>query len=253
MNHYYTPDGVLVEGAGLKEARKQNLYVSPTTIIHEVWANTGLDYWKEGELIKAVLCTPQFPDEPMYQYVGRVRAKANRIKDKAAEFGTAVHDAAEHYGSGAYVDQFIQPYLDTYIVWFEGNVKRVIAREIVVVDHDIGVAGKIDIVRENFSDEVCIDDLKTQTVKEGNKAGDRQGFLEQIAFYAKAYQKMNGLPDAPRCQNLLINSTEVSPVVQLPWSPNQVEEGYQAFRALAWIYFRSRGVDGYWPVGKWEL
>lgn len=253
MSHYYTPDGVLVEGAGLKEARVQNLYVSPTTIIHDTWANPGLDYWKDGQLVQACLCTPQFPDEPLYRYMGRVRGKANQVKDKAAEFGMAVHDAAETYGTGAYVDQFIQPYLDTFVVWFEANVQRVIAREVVVVDHEIGVAGKIDIIYENFSGEICVDDIKTQTVKDGGKPSDRQGFLEQLAFYAKTYQKLNGLPNCPKVQNLLINSTEPSPLVPFPWAPSEVEEGYKAFRALAWIYFRSRGREGYWPVGKWEL
>lgn len=251
--HYYTPLGYLVEGAGLREARKQNLYVSPTTILHSTWNNDGMSFWKDGQLIKAVLCTPQFPDEEMRAYTGRVKAKADSIRDEAATFGSAVHDAAENYGTGAFVDQFIQPYLDTYIVWYESNVKEVLHKETTLVDHDLGIAGRTDLIYRNHQGEVVVADLKTQRVSAKGKPEIRQGFVEQLAFYAKAYQKREWLPDTPRCQNLLINSTEPSPIVVKDWSPLEVEDGWTAFRALAWVYFRSCGKDGYWPVGKWNL
>jgi len=253
--HFYTPLGVLVEGAGLREARKQNLYVSPTTVLHETLANPGLEQWKTGQLISACLSTPRFPDEELRAYTGRVKAKADTTRDEAAAFGTALHDAAEHYGTGAFVDQFIQPYLDTYVAWHEANVKEIISREITLVDHDMGIAGRTDIIYLNQSDEIVVSDLKTQRVTAGEKPDVRQGFAEQLAFYARAYQKQQGLPDCPRCENLLINSTEPSPVVVRSWSPEETEEAYTAFRAVSWLWFRSKGRSGYWPArgGKWIL
>jgi hypothetical protein len=255
MSHFYTPLGDFVEGAGLREARKQGLYVSPTTVIHNVWNNEGMSFWKDGQLISAVLCTPKFPDEEIRAYVGRVKAKADSVRDEAAAFGSALHDAAEHYQTGAYVDQFIQPYLDTYVAWHEANVKEIISREITLVDHALGCAGRTDLIYRNHQDEIVVADLKTQRVSSKGKPEVRQGFLEQLAFYARAYQKREGLSDTPRCQNLLINSTEPSPVVVKDWSPLEVEEGWLAFRALAWIYFRSCGSQGYWPAqgGKWRI
>lgn len=253
--HFYRSNGEFVDGAGLREARKENLYVSPTTILHQVWNNESMSYWKDSELVKACLCTPQYPGEEIRAYIGRVKAKADTIRDGAATFGSNLHDAAEHYGTGAYCDQFIQPWLDVYAVWHEANVKEIVSREVTLVDHDLGCAGRTDLIYLSHQDEIVVADIKTQRVNGSGKPEVRQGWLEQLAFYARAYQKQQSLPDMPRIQNLLINSTSPSPVVVKDWSPMEADEGWLAFKALAWVYFRSCGAQGYWPAqgGKWSL
>lgn len=253
MSHLYSPEGQLIEGADLRMARKLGLYFSPTTILHGTWNNEGLSFWKDSQLVEAVLSTPRFMDEEIKSYIARVKEKSFTKRDNASTFGSAVHDAIEHYGTGAFVDPKIQPYLDTYAVWYSENVRRVLAQEIVLIDKEIGVCGKCDLIYENNNGEICTADFKTQAVKPGDKPSVRQGFVEQLSFYAHTYHAMNGITDTPKCQNLLINSTEPSPIVVKDYSTKEIEEGYVRFRALTWTFYSSKGAAGYWPCGKWAI
>ena len=251
--HFYDRYGNPRYEGGLRDARKNNYYGSVTTVLGDTWANPGLDIWKSGQLILAACTLSRREGEDDRSFVSRVKEDSSQQAKSAAEFGTRLHDAIEHYGTGKAVDSDLQPYLDYYAEWHNENVAEIIARETVLCDHTMGIAAKVDMIfRDKFGD-IVICDHKTQGIKEGNKGEARQGHVEQVAFAARTYQKVNGLSETPRCMNLIINSIKPEPVQPHPWDADDVDLGYKRFVSLAWVWCSSKGKAGFWPAGKWSV
>ncbi len=123
MSHWYDPQGnpkYEIKGANgklrpttLRDARKLNLVPSVTTIM-SVEDKPGLLVWKQQQLLKACMLCPY--DEEMYDetfWKQKVMAQSELISKTAAERGTAIHNALEHYYvTGEVLDkdrEFIEP------------------------------------------------------------------------------------------------------------------------------------------------
>lgn len=126
MSHWYDSQGnpkYTIKGANgkirsttLRDARKLNLVPSVTTIM-SVEDKPGLLIWKQQQLLKACMLYPY--DEEMYEedfWKRKVITESEMIGKNAAERGTEIHNALEHYYLTGEVNEkeskFILPVID---------------------------------------------------------------------------------------------------------------------------------------------
>ena len=148
VSHFYRllPDGAVESayGASIKEAREGKLYASATMALKMV-ANVGLDIWIRGNLLDAVINNPRGPVESVEQYKERIANLSEVKRTDAADFGTALHNALEHYPLACQDDNVVGHY-NACLPWLKANVASVIGNELMMADEDIGFAGKTDLV-----------------------------------------------------------------------------------------------------------
>jgi hypothetical protein len=162
--HWYTIDGKPRHGATLREARKEGLLVSVTSVL-QVWPKGALDRWKQEQVILSCLTTPRLPHESDDAYIARVIECAEAESMAAADVGTRRHDLIERWNKGGELKdetpeemRFIEPYID----WFNENVDHVIQVERVVVNEVLGYAGKLDLLCELKDGRRAVVDVKNR-------------------------------------------------------------------------------------------
>ena len=229
--HWYTADGVPQYEATLREARKENLYPSPTSILNIVHSS-GLERWKVNQAIAAAIELPRGAAEAEEAYGSRLAERADVLRNQAAELGTLVHDGIEKMISGRLYD--------------EGHpVLAKFSEERVLVNHKLGVAVKADAMvyfkgkaAEITGDKPCLVDWKTQRMKKSRakvpvyKPVYYDKWVMQLAFYASCEM----VP--PPIVSVAINTSEPEePYVKL-WTLKEREEAMAAFEAALrlWQY-----------------
>src|SRR3954462_4447364 len=80
----------------LADARKVLAFPSVTNVLGFL-AKPGLDAWKIEQGIMAALTLPRRPDEPLDSFAHRVVADMGEQVEKAADLGSAIHNACEVY------------------------------------------------------------------------------------------------------------------------------------------------------------
>jgi hypothetical protein len=206
--HWYTTDGEPRYGATLREARKENLLPSVTTVLSIV-AQPGLDAWKQEQAIMAALTLPRLDNEPLDAFARRVVDDSKRQASEAADVGSAIHAAIEEYIK----DGTIIP------VGGYGNVLSQ-AREWIDAELDLaddcgvevsgvgdGYAGRIDFVGHDKQGRRIIVDFKTQNVKKYPRVYSK--YKHQLAAYAGMETPIRGGDITQRLGNLIISTGEV--------------------------------------------
>lgn len=256
VSHFYRllPSGVVESayGASIKEAREGKLYASATMALKMV-ANVGLDIWIRGNLLDAVVNNPRGPVESVEQYKERIANLSEVKRTDAADFGTALHNALEHYPLPCN-DENVSSHYEACLPWLKTNVAGIIGNELMMADRDIGFAGKTDMVFYNHAGEPVVCDYKSCTFKKTKtgkwaKPAFYQSWVRQLAFYARCYQKKHGGP-LPRVVSLAINSGEPCEPVAKWWTVEEQEQGMNEFLCAAYLYSCDRD---HWPAGLWEL
>jgi hypothetical protein len=259
-SHWYRKDGTAQHDADLRVARKEMLFPSPTSVDKDQFVNAFLDKWKKEQILIACVENPQWPDEELEDYAKRIEELANTKSRVASEFGTKVHDACENYPDGEpeeSIAQFVMHFGD----WFNRDIQSVVARETVMLDHEIGVAGKTDMVSmmRNAEHGRAVVDYKTQGIKYDKKTGKKNkpifypSWARQLAFYASCDSKNSGMwPNMPTCISVVIDSTEPGPVHVKVWDRQEILDAYHDFVIGVNCWCRKRN---YWPgsLGQWNV
>lgn len=253
-SHFYAKDGSPRHGATLREARKEVLYASVTSIDKATFVNAFLDKWRMNELVAACLENPRQPHESPEDYATRVYELSLMKSVTASEFGHKIHSAVEEYPNPA-KDPSLQPWVDKFGDWYNDNIKETIKTEATLIDHEIGVAGRTDLIAIHKTLGLVIVDHKTQGIKpdkKGRKAPNYYpSWTRQLGFYSAAYAKEKGLwPNLPTCISLVIDSTEATPFYQKVWGKDEINAAYKTFVVAAWQFYDQRD---FWPAQKWEL
>lgn len=254
--HWYSRHGLPQHDADLRVARKQGLYGSVTSIDKDSFPNPFLDKWKMEQLVQACVDHPRMPHESVEQYAQRVYDISNNKARNAATFGKEIHDAIDNYPEPCKPE--LQAWYDKFRIFYEANISEKLASEIVLLDHDICVAGRADFIGTGIgllAGKVVID-WKSQDVKTDKKGRKTPNFydswIRQLALYAVADAKAcDEFPFIPRCLSVIIDSNENGEVYHKLWDHKEVVDAYENFAAGAWLWSRKRD---YWPNGaQWRL
>jgi len=224
-SHWYAADGTPAYGATLREARKQNLLPSVTTIL-KAWPAPQLEVWKQEQILLAALTMPEaerakHPD--LHELAQSIIASSREEAAKAADWGTRMHDAVTTYlTTKTAVDGEMGPWLAKFVEWYDANVAKVRLTEQVVVNTDHGYAGRIDAVVNLKNGQVCLWDIKCRSVKKG-KPAVYDSMVMQLAAYHTC------LARAGLWCNEFISMTINRDAPEAPyiysWSPDEVQEG----------------------------
>jgi hypothetical protein len=268
-SHWYMQDGTPFhviakkDGSGnrpvtLADARKVLALPSVTNVLG-VLAKPGLDAWKIEQGIMAALTLPRTADEPLDDFARRVVSDMTQQVEKAADFGTAIHNACEVYALSKQLpeDPKLMEHLRSWIEWFDTNVERVASLEQVFVNLEHGYAGRVDMVALLKGIGWAVVDFKTQKVKRSAKGAARPVFYEtwplQLAAYQEAVSK-SGAKHITGLVSVVIDSVQPGPVHVKHWNTGR-DEVQQYF----WTFVSALGlwsyVKGYHPLherAQWE-
>ena len=251
-SHFYAKDGKPRHEATLREARKEVLYPSVTTIDKDIFKNDFLERWKMNQLVIAASENPRQPHQNAQQYSQHIYDLSMEKSRTAIEFGKELHDAMEKYPEPP-ANSLLVPWFEKFGVWWSGKGIEPVSRECTLLDHDLGIAGRTDLIGK-IADLRFVADWKTQDVKMDDKGRKKPAFYDswprQLAFYAGCDAKATGQwPNLPTCISLIIDSNPDGGLYEKVWSNDEILDAYHTFVTGAWLWFDKRG---YFPVGPWK-
>lgn len=252
--HWYRQDGTADHDADLRKARRTGLLRSVTSIDKSQFPNPALDNYKLEQVAKAAFTYPVQPHEGLEDYIKRLIELSWEHRDTAADFGTKLHDAVDKLPAPP--PEEMAPFVEKVVEWQQKYILSVVESESVVVDLDIGVAGRKDqkVLHRDYG--LINLDFKTQGVKEDKKTGKKKpGFYDswvrQLGFYESCDAKKEGrYPHFNATLSVVIDSTKASEPYCNLWTAEETKAGYEEFLIGAYQYYKNRG---YWPIGRWKL
>lgn len=275
MSHWYTKNGqamhkvpgktVAERDTTITDARKMGLLPSVSGIT-KVWANLGLDRWKQNATIDATLnyCRDDWTgdwskvkaseDDHFY---GEVRARADASMNAASDLGVKIHAAIEasltsstwfpneevQLWDGRWVEmrELVNPALDKLR---ELSITTVESEKIITcLSH--GYAGQMDMAFTQ-GEIAGVLDFKSTKTKPGKKIDVRQGQSMQIAAYHYAYW---GVADKPHFTpnhkgiNLYISTTEIGRVDIVTYDHEELAKQWQGFLACLTLWRLQNNYD----------
>jgi hypothetical protein len=231
-------DGSGMRSVTIRDARAAGAVPSVTNIL-DVIARPALTAWKVEQGIMAALTLPRAEGEALDAFAHRVVEDMGKQSAKAAEFGTAVHDACAEYAmtKAMPTDTAILQYVAGFTHWFDENVLKVHKVEAIVTNDEQGYAGRLDLLADLKGHGLSVVDFKTQGVKKDAKGAYKPAFYETWPLQLSAYAvpvKSAGLV------SVVINSAEPGPVHVQAWTEQYYETFLDAFRL--WKYVKG------WPI-----
>lgn len=213
----------------VRDARELNLVPSVTTI-NSMLSKSGLDTWKQTQVLYAAVEYPRWENEDEKEWVSRILELAKSKSREAAERGTAIHDILDSYFSCVYLPEWptyiarVQEHLDTTFgkrLWLSEQSFR----------HPEGYGGKCDLYCKpdpiNNLPGVIID-FKT-TEKSPGELTPYYEYTLQLAAYREALA-----PDAI-CANVFINGDTGEVAVKIH-KEQELKDGYESFLSLLKVF-----------------
>ena len=273
-SHWYLRDGrpfheiANASGTGnrpvtLRDARKVLAFPSVTNVLG-VLAKPGLDAWKIEQGIMAALTLPRLPDEPLDLFAQRVVEDMGEQVEKAADFGSAIHNACEVYALNKQVptDQALLGFFQPWRRWFDENVERIGCIEQVFVHHEYGYAGRVDMVAllkgaGGTSPYWAVVDFKTQRVRRSAKGEAKPAFYETWPLQLAAYRQailVNGARNVQALVSVVIDSAAPGPVHVKQWTPcgGPYVDYFGSFLAALALWKYAKGYDPVHPGMRCE-
>jgi len=251
-DHWYNNLGEPKYGTGLRDARKFK-YLPSVTSIDKVIANVGLDIWKLNSVIEACIATPFAGFEDDKDYIDWVKKIAFHDSRQKMKLGTVIHHMAERYikgkplffqGSRSDVWDIFEPLKD----WVDNNLlppdkglNVVEGAEVVLVNEELGYAGKSDFKGRLSTGKKVILDFKTTTVKPSDIKKD--GTLRKGKLYDSYVRQLTALDMAtPSDEVNILMSVVVSTnpecygVWTHIWDDKSIGKAWKEFTGALQIY-----------------
>ena len=238
MGHYYTLDGLLVEG-NIYTARKQGLVPSVTTVLGII----EKPHYHRMDIEQAVAIaynTPlNFMDEQ--EYVQVVIDKAMNTNSSAAETGTRVHAFIESVLKGIPKPEFCEndsKAMLNFVDYIMATEYSEIMVERVIVCDEYKFACRIDALLE-INGETWLIDWKTQKIGKDGKEKAYPDWCDQIAAQALALQE-NGYEINHYANVILPVNKSGFKVVE--YDAEKILKAQQEFCLLREYYRMKRGI-----------
>lgn len=248
--HFYNHYGEPCYNSGLREARKRG-YLPSVTTVNTIIANPGLDVWKLNTVIKTCIDNPCDIEEK--EYIDWIKKEAFRDSRQKAKLGTVVHHLAERYvkgkplffqGSRADVWQIFKPlreWIDINLMQPENGIMQNEGAELVLVNEDLGYAGKADYKGKLTTGQKVILDFKTTTVKQSDIKKD--GTLKKAKLYDSYARQLVALDMCTPSDevNILLSviistDSENYGVWTHVWKDEEIGKAWQEFTGALQIY-----------------
>ena len=242
--HWYTKDGEPRHDATLREARKEKLFPSPTSVLNTMHS-AALERWKINQSINAALELPRAAGEDDDSYGRRVGARADVLRKSAANLGTQIHDGVDRIIGWRRWDTSC-PILQRFSDWAHESILHHEWSERVLVNQKLGVAGRADAcvsfkgkaAEVVGTDEPVLVDWKTQGMKLSKtknpvyKPNWYPKWVMQLAFYSSCL--MSPTPVV----SVAINTTEPGEPLLKRWTDEEQSCAMVAFEAALalWSY-----------------
>ena len=238
--HWYKPDGTAAYGSTLRDARKEKLLPSVTTVT-SLLAAPGLEAWKQGQLVLAALTMPQEElGDDVDKAAARIVSDARQAGKDAATRGTEIHNDCEAIlRNGKWEHSLIN---DAVHAWVLENVDSVEWCEKTLVDTLTGYAGRADALIEHVEHGLVLVDWKSQKFKK-QKKGFKPTFYEKWILQLAAYAECISKP--VRCMSVAINTQAESEddviIVDKLWDQEEQGEAFHQFINLhsLWCWDRN--------------
>ncbi len=240
--------------ADLKQARKEKLFISITTVDKEIRSNWAINDYLQRQTVKACVENPPWPNEEPDAYLTRIKIEAGKHSRQAANKGDCIHKIFEDFPQMPIDPDYIG-YYDLACSYFDKNILHTRHREIMLAHPRIGVAGRMDMICEHHTHGPVMIDWKSQGFKQKNKTGPRKaGVYESWPRQLAAGRHMYWLKTGEwlKCLSVAIDSHQAGLYEEYLWSDEEIEKAYQEFLCHAWLYFTAKQ---YWPGvgGKWDI
>jgi hypothetical protein len=210
--------------------------VPSVSTINQQLSKSGLDNWKQTEVIKAVIANPiQFQEEEK-DYIARVLSISKSKSMEAAIRGTLIHDFLESFYNQEYL-----PEMPAYVRKVDDAITAHFGTQLWIPEQSLvnaqeGYGGKCDLyckARHDFTGVVI--DFKTTE----KAPGDLTPYLEHTLQLA-AYREV--LAPSARCANVYVNG-DTGEVAIYEHSEQDLRDGYEMFLALVKIYKLKTGLN----------
>jgi hypothetical protein len=255
--HWYKPDGtplhqvLKADGKGLRDttlADAKKLHLLPSvTGITDIIAKPALMNWKAAQVAAAAFENPPNGEESLEYFIERVVNASHQSVAGAADLGSKVHDALEKLltdGPDA-ISEAMWPYVEPVVAWKKAARISYDHIETVLVNTEIGYAGRCDVLGHDADGGLVVLDYKTRKTKAGQvcKPYDTQGM--QLAAYAVAHYGEDMLPRV-KAFNVYISTTEVGRVEG--YEHKSLLPHWEAFKAAAVMWRHIKGYDPRQPA-----
>jgi hypothetical protein len=213
----------------VKDARELGLVPSVTTI-NSMLSKSGLDTWKQTQVLYAAVEYPRWDGEDEKEWVSRILELAKTKSREAAQRGTNIHDILDNYFSCVYLPEW-----PTYISRVQDHLDSTFGKRLWLSEqsfrHPEGYGGKVDLYCKadpiNNLPGVVID-FKT-TEKSPGELTPYYEYTLQLAAYREAL-----VPDAI-CANVFINGDTDEVAIKIH-KEQELKDGYEAFLSLLKVF-----------------
>ena len=251
--HWYKPGeadrssfrGEPAYGSTLREARKEHLLPSVTTVLKEK-SNFQLQSWREEQKILAALTLPDIPGETVDEKVKRIISDADAQSKTARETGDVVHKLVERILLGEN-PTFLSEYSHVIREGVKGAIKVFYEHKAVTehvesmfVNIGMGYGCRIDWGGKLLGINSLVD-VKTQGNKPGKKMVKYPEWCWQLAANSMAMPTM-----VSRHVNIAVSTTEPGYVEVFDWEPEEILNGWHVFTHLLKVFTLSR------KMGEWD-
>ena len=215
--------------ATLRDARKLGLLPSTTGIIRQL-SSTGLDLWKQQQVLLAALTLPRLPDEPEADWLKRVMQDSKATGREAAERGTAIHAIIQSWFEGVYMPEK-PPYINTIVDTLNNAFGSQLWLSERSFGHPLGYGGKCDLMaKAGF-----VVDFKTKDTDL-----DKVDVYFEHEMQLAAYREGLGVPNA-RCAIVFVNGT-TDQVKLIEIEQDRLQKGWECFEHLLRVYQIKNGL-----------
>jgi len=235
----------------IRDAKSLGLFPSVTNILG-IFAKPGLDNWKLEQVALASMRLSRTEGESDEYLCKRIIEDAFQQVEDAANLGSRIHDALDKYFEGEPIAEEIYPYVKPFIEWKQEHQLRFDEREIVVVNHEHGFAGRADIFfswqAKSGKRGIGILDIKSRKTKPGEAVRAYDEHVFQLAAYAATHYGEALLPQV-LAANAVISTTEVGRMEIIKHDPQRLAGAFRAFCSACDVW---RFVKGYDPRQRKE-
>ena len=209
--------------------------VPSVSTINSQLSKSGLDTWKQTQVLYAATENPRIDGEGEKEWVARILDLAKRKSREAADRGTLIHDFIESFYNQEYL-----PGMPEYVHKVDEAITAHFGAQLWIPEQSLvnqeGYGGKCDLYakpKHDFTGVVI--DFKTTE----KSPGELTPYLEHTLQLA-AYREV--LAPSARCANVYING-ETNEVAIYEHSEQDLRDGYEMFLALLKIYKLKNGLN----------